>query len=231
MATLQERITAAFTNLETLVTTAETAKDETAAVREFAGKLSSTLKFVDGLKDTDAGYKVLAAMGDTVESWVTTVDGLRSVSEVVSKVAGIDRAQGDESVNALKVLSGAPLFAFEDEPEAKAKADDLIARWLATAPTTRTRGEGSGNPPADLGFTVRASCQVAGCGYTASTGKDNLNSFRHQCAKHEKDTHKHLTVERGTEWHKGITAAMQKVMGGESDAQEGGNWVIVKAAQ
>lgn len=226
MSTLQERIDLSFATLEDMVTKAEASKEENQSVREFAAKVNGLVKYVDNLNGS-AG-QIVEALGDHAQSWSDVIDNLRTIGAQVSKSSGLDRSAGDESVNALKVLSGAPLFAFDDTPELKAKADDLIARWATSAPTKSTRGDGSGTPVPELGFTVAVSCQVQGCGHRATTSKDNLNSIRRQAQVHARDTHKVLAVDRGSEFHRGITEALKLVMEGNGNAAEGGNFMVAR---
>lgn len=227
MSTLQERIEATFTTLEEVVTKAESAKEETQAVREFAAKVNGIVRYVDQLNGSAA--QIVEALGDKAKAWPEIVSQLREIGSEVSKASGLDRTAGDESVNALRMLAGAPLFAFDEDAEAKAKADDLIARWSASAPKSSTRGEGSGQPVPELGFTVKCSCQRDGCSWSASTTKDNRNSFWRQASLHMRDGHKIVASGAKDELGKGTIEAMTKVMSGEVQAAEGGSFIVVKA--
>lgn len=226
MSTLTERIEQAFSTLTDMVEGAEKAKTEGAAVVAFANKVKSLVASVDGLAD-EAKYQIIGALGDKADAWVSTYAGLKATSDALSIAAGMDRTKGDESVSALQALL--TLNAFDDMPEDKAKAEDLIQRWQASAPT-KSRGTGSGKEWPALGFKVAASCQVQGCGYRATTEKANLNSLRDQCKGHAKTAHKVLSTEKGTPMHQGLTEAIQKVFSGEAQAVEGGNYVVAKVA-
>lgn len=227
MSTLAERIDLTFATLEEVVTKAESAKEETQAVREFAAKVNGLVKFVDNMNGSAA--QVVEALGDKAEVWPQLISELREIGSEVSKASGLDRTSGDESVNALRMLAGAPLFAFDEDADAKAKADDLIARWAASAPKSTARGEGSGNPVPELGFTVKCSCQRDSCNWSASTTKDNRNSFWRQASLHMRDGHKIVASGAKDELGKGTIEAMTKVMSGEVQAAEGGSFIVVKA--
>lgn len=227
MSTLIDRIELAFSTLDEVVQAAEKAKTENAGVVSFANKVKGLVSFVDGLDET-VKYQTLDAIGDLSDQWVQTFAGLQAISTKVGAAAGIDRTAGDESVKALQALLS--LNAFDDMPTEKARAEDLIARWTASAPTkaSGTRGEGKGVDP--LGFTVTAICEHEGCNYTTTTEKDNLNSIRNEMKKHTKEAHKVLNVERGTPLHLGMTEGLDAVMHKDSDASQGGGFRFTKTA-
>lgn len=228
------RVQDAFTTLETLCGMAEAAKDAPKPVADFTKAIGKLTQYVDGMNGSAAAVVEALVEKELAQRWQVVLADLREISTtLVSTGEVIDREEGDRKAKALASMVDAELLDDDDVEPAKV----LVDRWRKSAPGKSTGSKSAESSTskdiAPLGFTVQVACQKQGCGWSARTSQDNLNSIRRQAQVHSDKVHGQPMV-NGEPLHAGITEALCTVgMSGRyevksADAAEGGNFTVTR---
>lgn len=229
MESRQQEVFDAFT---AIVEAAEKASEQLQGVLTLAGVLEGVSKAVESLSWVDMVTIPASLPEDEREvfgqEWATFVVAREQVGARLSKVAGLDRTEGDKL--ARKMQSALEGEWLEDEEEEEA-VGAMLGRWQATAPKVVKRGRPANNGEgttrtATLPFTVRVVLEA-----NKATIHDNtdLNSARDAALKQ----YKALKGERPKKGHavwQGLTDALTAVIEKGSASAQGGGFIVSKAA-
>lgn len=229
MESRQQEVFDAFT---AVVESAEMASEQLQGVLTLASVLEGVSKAVESLSWVDM-VTIPASLpeGDREafgQEWASFIVAREQVGARLGKVAGLDREQGDKL--ARKMQSALEGEWLEDEEEEEAVAE-MLDRWRATAPKVAKRGRPAGSGESatrgsTLPFTVRVVLEA-----NKAVVHDNtdLNSARDAALKQ----YKALKGERPKKGHavwQGLTEALVKVIEGGSICEQGGGFIVSRAA-
>lgn len=229
MESRQQEVFDAFTQA---VEAAEKATEQLQGVRSLVGMLEGLSTAVESLSWVDM-VMIPANLPEEDreafgEEWLTFTMAREQVGARLSKVAGLDREQGDKL--ARKMQSALEGEWLEDEEEEEA-VRAMLTRWAATAPKVVKRGRpaGSGESAtrtATLPFTVRVVLEANGATIHDNTDK---NSARDAALKQ----YAKVKGERPKKGHpiwEGLNEALIAVIEKGSASAQGGGFIVSRAA-
>lgn len=200
------------------------------AVRTLSALLEGVQSTLDSLTAEDAA-SIMEQVGneDFLAEWQAFNMAREQVGAQLSKVAGVDRSDGEKLARKLRAAVDGEWI---EDADLELKVTKLLEWWTESAPKSTRKGrpagssENGGARAATLGFTVRIKLESDGHVTTDST---DLNSARHGALLHYKAV-KGERPKKGSAVWQGLTDALTAVIEKGANNAQGGGFLVDRVA-